>query len=239
MNPPDRDVERRAVPLLLLLTGVSGLVDAASYLGLGHVFVANMTGNIVFVGFALAGATGLSLASSAAAVGSFLAGVLAAGRLARRLKRQHLDLLRVMTAVQLVLVLLAIAIGFAPPPSTAVTPYAVVVLLAGAMGIQSTTTTRLGIPGFNSTVVLTTMLSTLATESRWAGGSGANNARRMLAIASMFGGALLGAVFTLRTVWLGPLVVAALLLAVTSIASGRGGPLPGPSTPHRFPETRA
>jgi MFS family permease len=75
MNPPDRDVERRAVPLLLLLAGVSGLVDAASYLRLGHVFVANMTGNVIFVGFALAGATGLSLASSAAAIGSFLAGI--------------------------------------------------------------------------------------------------------------------------------------------------------------------
>jgi hypothetical protein len=31
-------------PLLLALTAVTGLVDAASYLKLGHVFVANMTG---------------------------------------------------------------------------------------------------------------------------------------------------------------------------------------------------
>ena len=37
---------------------VTGLVDAFSYLVLGHVFVANMTGNVVFLGFAIAGAPG-------------------------------------------------------------------------------------------------------------------------------------------------------------------------------------
>jgi uncharacterized membrane protein YoaK (UPF0700 family) len=43
-------------------------VDAASYLKFGHVFVANVTGNIVFVGFALAGASGLSAIASAIAI---------------------------------------------------------------------------------------------------------------------------------------------------------------------------
>src|SRR3984957_14157950 len=41
-------------PLLLMMTFVTGLVDAFAYLVLGHVFVANMTGNVVFLGFALA-----------------------------------------------------------------------------------------------------------------------------------------------------------------------------------------
>ncbi len=99
--------------MMLLLTGVSGLVDAASYLALGHVFVANMTGNIVFIGFALAGATSLSLQSSAIAIASFLAGALAAARLARRLNRGHLGVLRIMTAGQFVIVLVAIGTGLA------------------------------------------------------------------------------------------------------------------------------
>jgi uncharacterized membrane protein YoaK (UPF0700 family) len=47
-------------PLLLLLTTVTGLVDAVSYLKLGHVFVADMTGNIVFLGFAIADAKDFS-----------------------------------------------------------------------------------------------------------------------------------------------------------------------------------
>jgi uncharacterized membrane protein YoaK (UPF0700 family) len=220
MKPPDSNVERRVVPLLLVLTGVSGLVDAASYLGLGHVFVANMTGNVVFVGFALAGATNLSLPSSAAAIASFLVGALAAGRLEARLKRGHLSLLRIVTTAEALMVLLAIAIGLASPPSTAMANYAVVALLAAGMGVQSATTTRLAIPGFNSTVVLTTMLSTLAAQSRWAGGASAYNGRRVLAIASMFGGGLVGAALTLRTLWLAPLLLVALLLAVVWAASG-------------------
>ena len=52
------------VPLMVALTLLTGVVDAVSYLTLGHVFVANMTGNVVFLGFALAGAGGLSVASS-------------------------------------------------------------------------------------------------------------------------------------------------------------------------------
>jgi Protein of unknown function (DUF1275) len=44
--------------LLLVLTVVTGVVDAISILALGRVFVANMTGNVVFAGFAIVGAPG-------------------------------------------------------------------------------------------------------------------------------------------------------------------------------------
>jgi uncharacterized membrane protein YoaK (UPF0700 family) len=53
------------LPLLLpALTAVTGLVDAVSILHLGRVFVANMTGNVVFTGFAIGGAPGFSLSAS-------------------------------------------------------------------------------------------------------------------------------------------------------------------------------
>ena len=62
------DAIRTAVGTLVTLTVVTGLVDAVSYLALGHVFVANMTGNVVFLGFALAGApAGLSALAALAA----------------------------------------------------------------------------------------------------------------------------------------------------------------------------
>jgi len=64
---------------LTMLTVVSGLVDAVSYLGLGHVFTANMTGNVVLLGFAAAGAPGFSVAASLVSLGSFLVGAAAAG----------------------------------------------------------------------------------------------------------------------------------------------------------------
>src|SRR4030088_1560301 len=68
--------------LLLVLTGTTGLVDAVSYLGLGHVFTANMTGNVVFLGFAAAGVKGMSVARSLVSLAAFLAGALIGGRFA-------------------------------------------------------------------------------------------------------------------------------------------------------------
>src|SRR6516164_4230187 len=66
--PPRGDRNGPLSPLLLGLTVLTGLVDAFSYLVLGHVFVANMTGNVVFSGFAITGAPGFSLAASLAAL---------------------------------------------------------------------------------------------------------------------------------------------------------------------------
>ena len=70
------------LPLLLLsLTVVTGLVDAVSILQLGRVFVANMTGNVVFTGFAIAGAPGFSLSASVFALAGFLVGASVGGML--------------------------------------------------------------------------------------------------------------------------------------------------------------
>ena len=55
---PQAAHDRRLLPVLLVLTVTTGLIDAVSYLGLGHVFTANMTGNIVLLGFGLAHAGG-------------------------------------------------------------------------------------------------------------------------------------------------------------------------------------
>ena len=63
-------------PLLLVLTVVTGVVDAVSILRLGRVFVAHMTGNVVFSGLALVGAPGFSLSASLAALAGFLVGAL-------------------------------------------------------------------------------------------------------------------------------------------------------------------
>ena len=64
----------------------SGLIDAASYLGLGHVFAANMTGNILLLGLATAGASGFSTSACLASVGAFLVGAGVAGWLDRDLR---------------------------------------------------------------------------------------------------------------------------------------------------------
>ncbi len=72
MNAPAPD---RLLPALLLaLTAVTGFVDAVSCVALGHVFTANITGNVVFIGFAMAAAPGLSIDRSGVALGAFLIG---------------------------------------------------------------------------------------------------------------------------------------------------------------------
>src|SRR6201987_2429344 len=73
--------ERILYGSLYCLTFVTGLVDAGSYVAMGHVFTANMTGNVVFLGFAFGGVPGLSIARSATALGFALAGGLLAGKL--------------------------------------------------------------------------------------------------------------------------------------------------------------
>src|SRR2546430_1134943 len=74
--------ERRTVIALLTLTVVTGLIDAVSYLRLGRVFVANMTGNVVFLGFSVQPHSGLSAAASLIAIGGFVVGSFSGGRLA-------------------------------------------------------------------------------------------------------------------------------------------------------------
>ena len=102
---PPRDAKDGLLPpLLVALTAVTGLVDAFSYLVLGHVFVANMTGNVVFFAFALAGVGGFSAPASVAAIGCFALGALVAGRLGRSLAGRRELLLGVTAGIEAVIV---------------------------------------------------------------------------------------------------------------------------------------
>src|SRR5256886_15152253 len=74
---------------LLVLTFTTGLVDAVSYLGLGRVFTANMTGNIVFLGFGIAGSGGLPVVAPLVSLGSFLLCAGGGGVLAKRVGDRH------------------------------------------------------------------------------------------------------------------------------------------------------
>src|SRR6476619_1767650 len=82
---PETPLNNRLPLLLHIATTVTGLIDAISYLALGHVFTANMTGNVVFLAFAVVGVPGLSLTRSLTALVAFLIGALIGGRVATRL----------------------------------------------------------------------------------------------------------------------------------------------------------
>src|SRR5439155_16264570 len=127
-------------PLLLGLTFVTGLVDAFSYLLLGHVFVANMTGNVVFLGFAFAGATGFSIPASLVALGSFVFGALIGGKAGSRLGSHRGHLLAVTTSFQALLIGASVVVaGASGEPVTSGYRYALIVLLGLSMGIQNAT----------------------------------------------------------------------------------------------------
>src|ERR1039458_9944516 len=90
--------------ILLTLTVVTGLIDAFSYLVLGHVFVANMTGNVVFLAFALVGAKGFSIGASLSALAAFGVGAAASGRVVTGLGERRGRMLAATTAFEVVLV---------------------------------------------------------------------------------------------------------------------------------------
>lgn len=216
-SPPPTAPAHGPLPgLLLLLTAVTGLVDAVSYLSLGHVFVANMTGNVAFLGFAVADAKDFSIAASLTATAAFLVGALAGGRLGAAIGRHRGRYLAVSVGLEIAAVAGAlVAAVLARDPDATTLHYQLIVLLALAMGLQNAVARRVGVPDLTTTV-LTLTLTGLAADSRWARGSNPRPGRRLLATVTMFCGAAVGSFVILR---LGLLAVLALILA-TLLASG-------------------
>jgi uncharacterized membrane protein YoaK (UPF0700 family) len=204
-------------PLLLLLTIVTGLVDAVSYLQLGHVFVANMTGNIVFLGFAVVDAEGFSVPASLAAIAAFLLGALLGGRLAGRLGRHRGRLLAATILIESLLVAAALWVSLSPV-ADASQRYGLIGALALAMGMQNAAARRLAVPDLTTTV-LTLTLTGFAAESPLAGGTHPNTSRRLLATAAMFLGAAIGALLLLHLGTAAVLALALLLLATALAGS--------------------
>lgn len=213
--PPAGDRHGPLVPLLVTLTLVTGVVDATSYLTLGHVFVANMTGNVVFLGFALAGAGGLSALASLIALAAFIAGAYGGGLLGARDAAHRGRVLRAANVAQASLMALALLIALltAAPPDRAVR-YGLIASLGLAMGVQNAAAQRLSVPDLTTTV-LTRTLTGLASE----GGDGAEAVprltRRLVAIAAMLGGAIVGGLLVLEVSIAASIALAlALVLAV-------------------------
>jgi uncharacterized membrane protein YoaK (UPF0700 family) len=199
---------------LLVLTFTTGLVDAASYLGIGHVFTANMTGNILFLGFGIAGAGGLPVIAPLVSLGSFLIGAGAGGILATRLSQDHPRHVASTLAIETVLIAAAAVL------SAAITVHpnqlsgdAVIALLALAMGVRNATVRKIGVPDLTTTV-LTMTLTGLAADSRLFGGSGKGTTRRTAAVLAMLTGAVAGALL-LKTSLALPLAAAAVLALTT------------------------
>ena len=162
-----------AVTILLVMTAVTGIVDAVSFLTLGHVFTANMTGNVVFLGFALGGAPGVSIPRSLLALVCFLMGALLGGRITTQMTAHESGrgVFRVSVIETLLLLAAAtIALGLSVPyedhPGKI---QGVIALTAIAMGLRNAMVRKLNVPDLTTTV-LTLTLTGLAADSTLADG---------------------------------------------------------------------
>ena len=214
-------------PLLLTLTVVTGVVDAVSILSLGRVFVANMTGNVVFSAFALVGAPGFSLSASLAALAGFLVGALLGGSLTSRLGHDRGLLLRAGVTGELVLVAGALAVTATAGLHAAAARDGIAALLALAMGIQNAVSRRLAVPDLTTTV-LTMTLTGIAADVRTKGHGLAGLRTRILAVATMFGGAACGALLVLHASATAALGLATGLLVMVTAGAALAARQPGP-----------
>src|SRR3984957_14756262 len=225
---PDRGARFGPLPpLLVAMTVVTGLVDSFSYLLLGHVFVANMTGNVVFLAFAVVGAHGFSIAASVVALVSFGLGSVVGGRIVQRFGHHRGHHVAAATATQALLLAVAMVLALVgSQPFGSGFRYALIVVLGGAMGVQNSSVRRLAVPDLTTTV-LTLTVTGIGADSALGGGKGSKSGRRLISIAAMFLGALVGAALILHVHVAVPLIIALAIVAVVAVVShwsGRSNP---------------
>ncbi len=195
--------EKYAVGSMLTLSFSTGILDAATYMGLHGVFTANMTGNLIFVSLGVTGQASVPVLRALLALGGFALGAAAGGRLLRRnAARPAGDDRRALLSICLVAVLLSassvvLAVGSRSPELLD----AMTIALAFAMGVQALAARRVGV-GDVTTVVVTSTLAGLMGEAPATGRSadGALTGRRALAVATMGLGAVSGAFLVLVSV---------------------------------------
>ncbi len=157
----------RRDPMLLVLTWAAGYVDALSYLALGHVFTAMMTGNTVLLGLALGQGEAAAALRSVIALGGFLAGVAVGGLIVgtdTRSAEWPPAVTAALAAEGLVLALFITTWHLGTPGTRGV----LIGQLALAMGIQSAAVRCLGVPGIATTYITGTLTSLMVDLVGWA-----------------------------------------------------------------------
>ncbi|WP_374023419.1 YoaK family protein [Mycobacterium sp. HNNTM2301] len=185
--------ERSTVAALLLLTFATGLADSISILVLGHVFVANMTGNVIFLGFWLAPRTSIDLTAVVVALPTFVCTTVLSGRISRHFADRTRQWITTVLATEItLLVVLAILAGAGILQYHNNTKLIVIGALAVTFGLQHSSARQFGIQELSTTVLTSTIVS-LGLDSRLAGGSGARQTLRLSVVLTMCAGAFLGA----------------------------------------------
>jgi uncharacterized membrane protein YoaK (UPF0700 family) len=185
---------------MVALTVTTGIVEAVSFLVLGPVFTAVQTGNLLFLGFSIAGEGGLSPAASSASLGGFAVGAVLGARFEASVDARGRRWFVVALFAESALLGLAALVAWGiegPGDPLSGRHLAVTATVAAAMGVRNVTTLRARVPDLPTTLAtraLTALLggSPLGLDTRIPPGA-RNEGRRMASVGAMFAGGLLGA----------------------------------------------
>jgi len=214
--------DRATVVALLMLTFATGLVDAISVLVLGHVFVANMTGNVVFLGFWLAPKTTVDMAGVMVSFASFLIGAIIGGRYARHLGAKVRIWLATALGTEVVLLAaMAALVGTGVLDYHTGEKFILIACLAITFGAQSAAARQFGVQELSTTVLTSTIVG-MGVDSRLAGGTGEREKLRITIVLTLCLGAAAGA--TLLRIGIAPVIG----LAACVVAAGLAVFLLGP-----------
>src|SRR5882762_3734302 len=215
----DRQVLRDV--LLVALTVASGAVDAISYFGLGKIFSAFMTGNIVFLGFGIAEIEGPDVGTVIFAISMFAAGSYLGLRIATQHSRKSGPWPPAMT-VLLVLIATAegaflvvwLAAGGHPPSKVC---DVLIILFSLAMGIQTAAVRSLGVQGIFTTAGTFTLVAFAGT---FAGSRSRSEMPRLVGVLlGLVAGAVAGGLLFLHARSYAPALP--LIITVLVILAGR------------------
>lgn len=208
---------RLDLAMLLLLTFSTGMVDAIGYLGFDKVFTGNMTGNVVILGMGLAGADGVPVLRPALALVFFMVGAALSGRILGDIGEtwQRRTTL-IFASVAVGCAGLSLYVGLMPNPEVGLAGTIFTSALSALMGAQAAAARRMKIADV-TTVVVTSTIVGLASDSRLAGGDSTRWVRRVLAVALILIGALAGAATLMLNQWIGIAVVAVIIAVATVI----------------------
>jgi uncharacterized membrane protein YoaK (UPF0700 family) len=168
-DPSARLTTTRDVILTLLAAAAGGL-DAVSFLGLGQVLVAAMTGNTVLLGIALGHADLHAALRSAVSLASFVGGAMVGAAIVDRDRRDNIWSPAVTWSLALelaIIVALALAWHLLEGRAGVTVDYRYPLIVAAgiAMGVQSAAAHRIGVPGVATTYVSGTLTSLAARLS--------------------------------------------------------------------------
>jgi uncharacterized membrane protein YoaK (UPF0700 family) len=204
--------------LMLALTFATGINDAVGYLGLDRVFTGNMTGNVAILGMALLGADGLPVVGPLVALVGFLAGAAAGGRALKGTDGGWTRRVTVLFATTALIELVAgVGLLAGARADDRSVQLAVTAAVAAAMGLQAATARFLAVRDV-TTVVVTSTLTGLASDSVLGSNAGGGGGRRLAAVALIIAGAAAGAALVTWEVGAGFVAAG----VVTGIVTGAG-----------------